>query len=376
VARVGRCAETKGLFFFEKKNQKTFPGLVGLDIVADIDALPDGADSLLDSADSFFLSRTWWRTVQRAGLPAGAAPRFMTFTHQGRPAALFAMQARDGGRVLEAMTNPYTCLYRPLLAPGLDDATLHAIGRAFGRACRVQGSVRLDALPAEYAARSALPDGFRAAGLVLAPFDHFGNWHEPVAGLCWADYLATRRGELRETIRRKLRRAEVAHEVISTPDRVEAGIAVYEDIYARSWKVPEPYPNFNPTLMRQAAAAGALRLGVLRTTEKKPIAAQLWIVAHGQACVLKLAHDEAFKALSPGTVLTALMLRDLLDGERVKEIDFGRGDDPYKRLWTGHRRQRIGLLLINPRRPAGLAALARQLAGRVRRRLRPHPEQA
>ena len=346
-----------------------------MDIDSDIDALPGEAAALVDSAGSFFLSRAWWRSVQEAGLPADAAPRFMTLAHQGRPAALFAMQARAGGRVLEAMTNPYTCLYRPLLLPGLDDAALHAIGLGFGRACLASGSVRLDALPADYAARSPLADGLRAAGLVLAPFDHFGNWHEPVAGLGWAAYLATRRGELRETIRRKLRRAGVAHEVIRTPDRVEAGIADYQDIYARSWKVPEPYPDFNPTLMRHAAAAAVLRLGILRSGEK-PIAAQLWIVAHGQACVLKLAHDEAFKALSPGTVLTALMLRDLLDTEHVEEIDFGRGDDPYKRLWTGHRRQRIGLLLINPRRPSGLAALARQLAGRARRRLRPHPEQA
>ncbi len=84
---------------------------------------------------------------------------------------------------------------------------------------------------------------------------------------------------------------------------------------------------------------------------------------NGQATVLKLAHDSAYKALSPGTLLTAMMIREMLDREHVDELDFGRGDDPFKQLWTGSRRQRIGLLLINPRRPTGLAALLRQMLG-------------
>ena len=93
---------------------------------------------------------------------------------------------------------------------------------------------------------------------------------------------------------------------------------------------------------------------------------QFWVVKDGRATVLKLAHDEAFKAHSPGTVLTALMLRHLLDQEHVAAIDFGRGDDAYKQGWATQRRQRIGLLLVNPRRPAGSAALLRHIAGRVR----------
>ena len=81
------------------------------------------------------------------------------------------------------------------------------------------------------------------------------------------------------------------------------------------------------------------------------------MVAGGTATVLKLAHDEAARARSPGTVLTALMIRALLERDGVAELDFGRGDDAYKSLWAGRRRQRIGVLLVNPRRPLGLLAL-------------------
>jgi CelD/BcsL family acetyltransferase involved in cellulose biosynthesis len=93
---------------------------------------------------------------------------------------------------------------------------------------------------------------------------------------------------------------------------------------------------------------------------------QFWAVRGGQAIVLKLAHDEAFKAQSPGTVLTALMLRHFLDAEHVARLDFGRGDDAYKQGWAVERRQRIGVLLVNPWRPAGIAALVRHAGGRMR----------
>jgi CelD/BcsL family acetyltransferase involved in cellulose biosynthesis len=119
--------------------------------------------------------------------------------------------------------------------------------------------------------------------------------------------------------------------------------------------------------MREAAEAGVLRLGLLRLAGR-PIAAQYWTVAGGTATLLKLAHDEAARARSPGSVLTAAMIRLLLQREAIAELDFGRGDDAYKALWAGERRQRIGVLLANPRRMGGLAALSRhQLKGLVAR---------
>jgi hypothetical protein len=205
--------------------------------------------------------------------------------------------------------------------------------------------------------------------MLASRFAHFGNWHEPIAGRSWDQYLAARPGALRETVRRKLRRTPTTLEIVATTDAVEAGIDAYEEIYARSWKVPEPYPRFHAEMMRRAAAAGVLRLGLLRA-EARVIAVQIWIVQGGRAAVLKLAHDESDKTLSPGTVLTALMIRELLGRETVTELDFGRGDDAYKQLWATQRRQRIGIVLANPLRLRGLAALGRQALGHARRRLR------
>jgi hypothetical protein len=315
--------------------------------------------------DNFFASEAWWRTMLAAGMPPDAEARFLLCAD----AVLLPLQLLDGGRNLQSLTNPYTCLYQPLIAPGLDAATLRRAGVEFGRFCRRWATVRLDALPEDFAELAPLLAGARRAGMLASRFAHFGNWHEPIAGRSWEQYLAARPGALRETVRRKLRRTPTTLEIVATTDAVEAGIDAYEEIYARSWKVPEPYPRFHAEMMRRAAAAGVLRLGLLRA-EGRVIAVQIWIVQGGRAAVLKLAHDESDKTLSPGTVLTALMIRELIGREAVTELDFGRGDDAYKQLWATQRRQRIGIVLANPLRLRGLAALGRQALGHARRRLR------
>ncbi len=294
-----------------------------------------------------------------AGIPPGGRARLVA-----HGAAVLPVLERPG-RPPQSLTGPYSVLFRPLLPAAATAADWRVAGAGFARLLRPV--LVLEAVAAEAAWLAPFLEGARAAGMRAARFEHFGNWHEEVAGRDWAAYLADRPGQLREAIRRRARKAEFS--LVTGGEELEPAIADYEDVYARSWKVAEPLARFNPTLMREAAAAGALRLGLLRA-EGRVVAAQLWTVAGGTASVLKLAHDEAFRALSPGTVLTARMIAHLLDAERVAGLDFGRGDDPYKRLWTTRRRQRIGVILAAPWHPAGAAALLRQSVGRLVRRWR------
>src|SRR6185312_14241217 len=97
-----------------------------------------------------------------------------------------------------------------LLAPALGEDATQAVFTAFARFCHRWAVTRLDALDAGWTGLLPLTRAARAAGLRVLPFDHFGNWHEDVAGLDWNGYLAARPGALRETVRRRLRRAAPA----------------------------------------------------------------------------------------------------------------------------------------------------------------------
>lgn len=318
-----------------------------------IKELPPAGQALFDGAGSFGVSRTWFGASEAAALPAGAIPAYLVCG----TAALFPMMVHRAR--LQSLTTPYTWVFAPL-----PELLSDAAAAAFGRACRAWPVTVIEALEAECAGLTTLRGGLRRAGLLVSQFDHFGNWQEPIAGRDWPAYLADRPGRLRELLRRRQRDAgdRLRYEILTAPGDVERGLAAYERVYADSWKVPEPFPAFGAALLHAAAAEGALRLALL-WREETPVAAQYWVLRGGTATVLKLAHAEAAKDLSPGTLLTAWAIRQLLETDGVSRLDFGRGDDGYKQLWATERRQRIGLVACAPWHPVGLAAFGRQMLG-------------
>jgi hypothetical protein len=303
-------------------------------VFAEIETLPADARAVFRSG--LFDSVAWYGTVIETALPPGARPAFVVV---GTPAAaIFPMLMGPLGAA-SSLTTPYTCLWAPLSLPGAN------------------GAVRLDSLDLADPSWPDLLAGIRAGGMIPLAFNHFGNWHTDVAGTDFAAYLAARPGALRSTLKRRgdrLAADGAALRVVTGGAELPGAIAGYQS-----------YPAFNPALMRACAADGSLRLGLLERGGTV-LAAQFWVVRDGVATVLKLAYDNAEKAASPGTVLTGLMIQHLMTHETLTSLDFGRGDDSYKRDWTGSRRQRSGVMLANPRHPAGIMALARHLAGKVR----------
>jgi CelD/BcsL family acetyltransferase involved in cellulose biosynthesis len=326
--------------------------------------LPGWCDAFLAPAGStdFFGTRLWYDTILAHALPPEAEP---VLARAGD--ALLLPLMRQGG-VLRSLSTPYTLHWQPLFGP---DRNVEAGAAALGRLLRGRAPATLDALPEDAPGLPAVLAGLRHGGLRPLPFTHFGNWWQPLDAYAgWQGYLAGRAPALRNTIQRKLARAarETRYELVSAPGpALEAGIRAYEDVRALSWKPFEPFPDFDAALMRAVAGTGLLRLGVLRGADGSVLAAQYWILSGGYASLLKLAHAEDARAGSPGTVLTALMIRGLIEQDHATALDFGRGDDAYKPLWVTQRRQRIGLLLADPLSPAGLLAIARQTAGHGRR---------
>lgn len=314
-------------------------------------------------------SRLWHDVTIEHGLPVGAEAVTLDL------AAVSLPMLRQGGR-LRALTTPYTLAWRPLCRVGATPAGIRSAGRELARRIRWRPPLVLDALAPDAPGLGDLLAGVSAAGCVAMPFAHFGNWHEALADSTdWSGYLAARPPALRNTIQRKQARAarDTQFHLVSAPGpALDGAIASYRHIHLRSWKPEEPAPGFDPALMRALAPLGLLRLGILSDMAGLPIAAQYWALDQEgrRATVLKLSHVETARALSPGTVLTALMVRHLLDVDGVGELDFGRGDDAYKRQWVGQRRQRIGVVIASPLHPAGVVAIARHAVGRVLRTIK------
>ena len=324
---------------------------------ATLQALPHAARALF--GQDAFSTLDWYETIIRWALPPGASACFHVVGKDDRVAAVVPLLRH--GRHLSALTTPYTCFWQPLLAEG---ANPEAVGIALASLWRRHAVIRLDCTD-DGPIMTGIAIGLRRRGLHSLFFDHFGDWHLPTPGTSYEAYLAARPGQLRHGIvrhtRRLIQNKGATFTLVTGEPGLEAAIAVYETVYAASWKEPEPSPHFNPMLMRRAAAAGTLRLGLLHLAGQ-PIAAQFWLKHGNWAVMLKVAYDEAYATLSPGNVLSGQILQHLLDQEHITEFDFGRGDDAYKQDWTGERRQRRGVLVANPLTAGGAVEILRKKA--------------
>ncbi|MGY9056406.1 MAG: GNAT family N-acetyltransferase [Alphaproteobacteria bacterium] len=233
------------------------------------------------------------------------------------------------------------------------------------------GQLRFDAMDEETVA--PLRQGLASAGWLTEVFSQFGNWYLPCAGLDFQHYWQCRPGALRNSGNRRHR----AHmdkqggqiQRLSTSTEADKAIKLYDQVYAKSWQPSEPFLRFLPTLIRYGFDQGTTSVWVLLTEDERPIAAQIWVEHGRKATIFKLAYDQDWRKQSPGTVLTMAAMDYALTHGDIDEIDFGWGDDPYKRDWLPLRRQRYGLAAYNPRTAAGLAAAARNLLPLVARRL-------
>lgn len=310
-------------------------------------ALSDPAvAALLAAATAPFDRAEWWQGLADH---CGLAPVHVTLAGpEGR--ALLPL-ARTGAGTLGALANWYTFRWRPLSSPGAEPLLLAAARDL----ARDHWRVTLPGLPGEDATATTLAAAFRAAGwrVTLQPGDV--NHVLPIKGRTFAEYLASRPGQLRSTLRRKA--AKVACTVLDRFD--EAAWRAYEDIYAASWKPGEGSPAFLEQFARTEGAAGRLRLG-LATLDDQPVAAQFWTVEGTTAFIHKLAHRESARAASPGTALTAALMARVIDGDGVALVDFGTGNDAYKRDWMEDIRPRYHLDALWPRAPRAWPHLARQ----------------
>lgn len=337
----------------------------------DFGNLPDDVRETLwrTGRESFFNLPEWYRLVAEHGSAEGTRTGLAVGRGVGIGLA-FSRSRRD--RILRSCTNLYTCEYS-ILGDCLTTQSIVNFIDEYVTFVESLDGLRFEGFHPEDPSFSVVMEGIRLAGFVAKPYRGWVNWFEPTSGTSFQDYVSTRPSLLQNTWRRKSSALQKATDSIFRICRaiedVEPLIATYENLREQSWKSAEPYPEFIPGLIRVAARLGALRFGVL-SIDGVPAAAQFWIVWDGRATIYKLVHAEKFADYSPGTLLTMEMMRNVLEDDRPSEIDFGRGDDAYKKLWLRSRRERWGIEAANPRTWRGFRLSLRIGLALARNRMR------
>lgn len=296
-----------------------------------------------DRQESLFDRLDWLEALHRLAL-RGRKPVLLRAYEGDHDLWLPLMET--GTRHLEALANWYNFTWRPVFGGKYDEITkLSLLREAASYARNHARRLTFSPMPDEDGSTSLVATAFEQSGWYVVREECDENHYLPVRGRSFDEYWQTRPGQLRSTVKRKGKKGIVSIRIESEFN--EQSWKDYERIYARSWKPSEGNPDFLHHLARQEADTGCLRLG-LAYIDGQPVAAQFWTVENGVALIHKLAHDERHMSASPGTLLSAALFQHVIDIDKVAKIDFGTGNDPYKREWMDEMRPRYRLDIFWP----------------------------
>lgn len=297
----------------------------------------------------------WYSLLAKGGISP-----LLVEARDGNASVTLTLTRKDNR--LEPLINWYSFIWRPGFSGDQhSDRLLTAIAKNLRRQSH---RVTLWPLPDEDETASRLEQAFRDADWRVRRTQCDHNHVLPVKGRSFAEYWASRPGQMRTTLKRKAKKVEV--EIFTQFD--PAAWDAYEHIYAHSWKPEEG----DSVMLRQFAeaegAAGRIRLGVA-THEGIAVAAQFWTVENSAAYIHKLAHLEEHRPLSAGTTLSAALFEYVIDRDGVALVDFGTGNDQYKTDWMEEDRPRFRLDCIDTSQLRAWPDIARQTAAWASRRV-------
>lgn len=274
----------------------------------------------------------------------------------GRPLLAMPLSSSVSGwlsiRCLTALANYYTSLFQPLFSVGVgsQERVVACAVAALGDGSLVWDELSLEPMAGGSPFVVAFLRELHGYGYSHTVTECFTNWYLRVEGSGYELYEQSLPSKLRNTLLRKARKLErelgYTITLIQDDGDLEQVIRDYEVVYRNSWKSEEGCPAFIREIIRCFARKGWLRLGLMYVAGA-PVAAQLWFVKGGIASIFKLSYDEAFAKYSVGSILTAAMMKQVMDVDRVSIVDFLSGDDSYKKEWMSHSRKRYRIRVYN-----------------------------
>ncbi len=198
----------------------------------------------------------------------------------------------------------------------------------------------------------------------------------------WKDYFAGRSAKLRKRVyageRMLAGLGHVAFEEWTGGHELPARLEEFFRVEAGGWKgregtaiLSDPKTHaFYRNLALEMASRGWFKLHLLRVDERC-VAGEYSLSFDGTLTLLKPGYDELLSKASPGHLLRARVIQQLLDtgGHHTYSLGSVDGDHMgYKERWCNTSREYVRLRLFNPSTARGRAAA---LVQDVRRRLRP-----
>jgi hypothetical protein len=267
------------------------------------------------------------------------------------------------GQKARPLANYYTGLWGPRAA-SVDDLQAMTYRLPYP-------SINFAPMSAEEASTLQLERALWANQWYVRRYVATANWYCPTEGLTWQQYLAGR-PKLQKNLKQKGKAFAGKLSIVTEPDDLLWAMDNFEWVYSHSWQgkaQPESHPEFVRAWAQTCAENGWLRLG-FAALDGRTIATGFWFVIDRKAYIFKICYDQAYGKTYAGGLVTALLMQHVLDVDKVTEVDYLTGDDPYKKEWMTHRRERFGLAACNLRTMRGLGRAVIEHAGQLSRKWR------
>lgn len=294
----------------------------------------------LDKVKSTQHSLDWFRCLHETSFPNDHCPRIYCVEDSSTNLCLvlFADHAPKS-RHLKGLTNFYTTEFGPL-----ENASGTQLEQAYDALAQYilceqpsWQTIEFRYIDQKTVDSSTLLERLTEAGFYFYNYPLYDNWYTVLDDLSFTEYYERRSSRVKNTIRRKGKKLQAAYHCEikyfeKNDEHLPIGVSDYTQVYNSSWKSPEPFPDFIPRFAEFTADYQTLLLGVLYL-DSKPVAAQFWNITSHKALIYKLAYDEKFSNLSPGSYLSEQMFKRVIDEHRPYEIDYGIGSEKYKQEW-------------------------------------------